>query len=389
MQSLKLLSRDELIVAFGELVVRNNELATHTNQQAVIIGQLQQENLLLRQQQAQQTTLVKQLQDQLDALNRRLSRNSKNSSMPPSTDDAIPGRTSPENSDTENANKQAPGKKKRGKQPGATGTNLKPVDKPDNQTSVYASHCVCGETLDPDADPTVGTKSYQQIDIPHIQATFTQYNLHSLKCRCGHVNEAPLPAGVTPAPIAYGPNIQAFCVYLMVAHALPVERTAILIGQICSQRPSDGFVHGLLRRFGTSLDEFERRIKQLIHNSHVAHFDETTLRCGKKGKKKPYVWSGSTNNYTVYHLGGRSITDLETFGFVKYKGIAVHDRYSLYDTAMPKVSGHQLCCAHLLRDLHDCAEVYPTAQWPTQVAESISSLIHATNELRDTQIRVF
>jgi transposase len=380
-RSPELLSRDEL----SELIAERDELI---DQQAKIIVKLQQENVFLRQELTQQTTLITQLQEQLEKLNRRFSRNSKNSSMPPSSDDVLPGRSSSEEgeqSEPASGIKDEDVKpKKRGKQPGVKGTTLKPVDNPDKQESVYASHCVCGEALDPRINRVEQTQSFQQIDIPPVRAIVTQYNLHSLRCYCGHVNEAQLPAGVSPAPIAYGPNIQALSVYLMVAHAVPVERTASLIEQICSQRPSDGFVHGLLRRFGGSLDEFEASIKQLLHNSHVAHFDETTLRCGKKGKKL-YVWGASNNDYTVYHLGRRARTDLEAFGFGQYPGIAVHDRYGLYDTALPKASGHQLCCAHLLRDLRDCAEVYPTAQWPARISLSMSSLIHATNELRDKQ----
>ncbi len=45
-------------------------------------------------------------------------------------------------------------------------------------------------------------------------------------------------------------------------------------------------------------------------------------------------------------------------------GVIVHDRYQNYDSAELGVHTHQLCCAHLLRDLADCAETYPDAAWP-------------------------
>jgi transposase len=44
---------------------------------------------------------------------------------------------------------------------------------------------------------------------------------------------------------------------------------------------------------------------------------------------------------------------------------------------------HQLCCAHILRDLADCAEAYPDAIWPGQAADALRALIHAANEARD------
>ncbi|MDZ5490979.1 transposase [Micromonospora sp. 4G53] len=43
-------------------------------------------------------------------------------------------------------------------------------------------------------------------------------------------------------------------------------------------------------------------------------------------------------------------------------GIAVHDAWAPYDTYTP--AGHQLCCAHLLRELTAAAELAPRAVWP-------------------------
>ncbi|HWO67228.1 MAG TPA: hypothetical protein VNO31_45080, partial [Umezawaea sp.] len=35
---------------------------------------------------------------------------------------------------------------------------------------------------------------------------------------------------------------------------------------------------------------------------------------------------------------------------------------------------HQLCTAHLLRDLADAAQVYPDAIWPVQIAAALRAL---------------
>ena len=60
--------------------------------------------------------------------------------------------------------------------------------------------------------------------------------------------------------------------------------------------------------------------------------------------------------------------------------VVVHDRYQNYD-AFPVA--HQLCTAHLLRDLEDAAETYPGAVWPGQIAGSLRALIHAANLARE------
>ncbi len=44
---------------------------------------------------------------------------------------------------------------------------------------------------------------------------------------------------------------------------------------------------------------------------------------------------------------------------------------------------HQLCCAHILRDLADCAETYADAIWPVQAADALRALIHTANEARE------
>ena len=50
-----------------------------------------------------------------------------------------------------------------------------------------------------------------------------------------------------------------------------------------------------------------------------------------------------------------------------FTGVAVHDRYSVYDNrAFAGVGGHQICCAHILRDLQDAAEVYPASTGPSR-----------------------
>ena len=59
----------------------------------------------------------------------------------------------------------------------------------------------------------------------------------------------------------------------------------------------------------------------------------------------------------------------------------VHDRYVNYDH-FTGVS-HQLCTAHLLRDVEDAAQSYPDAIWPGQIAEALRGLIHAANLARD------
>lgn len=46
--------------------------------------------------------------------------------------------------------------------------------------------------------------------------------------------------------VGYGPNLQAFAVYLMVVHFLPAHRVVALLESLTGTAPSVGFVHGML-----------------------------------------------------------------------------------------------------------------------------------------------
>ena len=64
------------------------------------------------------------------------------------------------------------------------------------------------------------------------------------RAACGRVHAAAPPAGAGEAgTVTYGPNLQAWCVFLLVMHHVPVERCAEIIDALTGTRPSDGFVH--------------------------------------------------------------------------------------------------------------------------------------------------
>jgi hypothetical protein len=130
--------------------------------------------------------------------------------MPPSRDDD-PGRTPPM------AKKRRGGSKRpKGKQPGAPGANLAWVDRPDDQRDRFPQgRCACGHDLADALDLGV-VDCYQQHEIPQVSVTITQYDQHAVRCGCGAVHTATRPDGARPGPVGYGPNLQAFAVYLMV-----------------------------------------------------------------------------------------------------------------------------------------------------------------------------
>jgi transposase len=314
-----------------------------------------------------------------------LSRNSGNSSMPPSRDDD-PGRTPPPAARTRRDGPTRP----KGKQSGAPGAHLAWVDRPDDQQDRFPQgRCECGHDLAEATDLGVVDR-YQQHEIPQASVTITQYDQHAVRCGCGAVHTATRPEGARPGPVGYGPNLQAFAVYLMVVQFIPVGRCVELLESLTGATPSAGFVHGMLTRTAGLLAEVDKRIRALITMAHAVCADETPLRVGPKkpkpGRKKAekYLLVACTELYTHYLLGDRDLDTFKAFVLADLTGsVLVHDRYQLYDSAELGELTHQLCCQHLCRDLDGAGEVYPDALWPAQIAEALRALMHQANLARE------
>jgi hypothetical protein len=319
-----------------------------------------------------------ELRERVAQLERALSRNSGNSSMPPSGDDQ-PGRTPPRKQ-RRAAEREA---RKRGKQPGAPGSAMNWAV-PDLVRDHFPSGaCGCGVDLSAAQDLGVA-RSFQQLEIPEPSAQRIQHDLHAARCGCGREHVAARPPGVPDAAVSIGPNLRALAVYLVVFQHVPVERCRQLIADVTGAAVSAGFIHSCLRTAAKLAGDVIKLIRTLITAAHVAGFDETTLRAGAAGNKK-YVLGAFTGQYSLLFLGRRTLKSFRDFGILPdFAGVAVTDRYKNYFHAgWEKLAGHQACCAHLLRDLQDAAETYPSAYWPGQAQESLRKLITGWHQACD------
>ncbi len=340
------------------------------------VGRLREANERLRMLLEGKDARIAELEERIARLERLISRNSGNSSMPPSADD-LPGKKPPE------PKPRRGGGRRPGKQRGAPGAHLAWNDEPDKTADVFPEgSCGCGADLAGAAD--LGVRySHQVTDLPEARAQTTQYDRHEVECPCGrrHVADAPPQAGA-PGTVTYGLNFQAWCVFLMVMHHVPVERCAGILESMSGTRPSDGWVHALLDRAAKAVAAANKTIRALILLARVVCGDETPLRVGPGPKtRKKYLQVACTNLLTYYFLGDRDLASFKGFIYSDLHGtVVVHDRYVNYD-AFGGIS-HQLCCQHLLRDLEDAAQAYPDAIWPGQVADALRALIHAANVAR-------
>ncbi|MGH3163159.1 MAG: IS66 family transposase [Streptosporangiaceae bacterium] len=338
------------------------------------IGELEDLAGELRDAVGAQADQIATLREQVARLERALSRNSGNSSMPPSGDDA-PGRPKPEKKP-----RPAGGKRNRGKQPGAPGAAMS-WENPDKTFDHFASGvCACGLDLAAAQDLGVAA-SAQQLEIPEPRALRYQHDMHLSRCACGREHVAARPAGVPDTAVSMGPHLRALVVYLLVFQHLPAERCRLLLADVAGAQVSDGFIHSCLRKAADALAGVIKLIKTLITAAAVAGFDETTLRAGKAGTKK-YVLGAFTEKYTLLFLGERTLKSFRKFGILPgFAGTTVTDRYVNYwHAGWKNITGHQACLAHLIRDFTDAAETYPGQHWAAQARRALSALIKAWHD---------
>ncbi len=189
--------------------------------------------------------------------------------------------------------RERPYREHSGKQPGSAGAFLAWNDRPDETVDVFPEGaCSCGKDLAGAAD--VGVRySHQVTDLPEARAVTTQYDRHEVECACGrvHVADAPPEAAGAPGTVTYGLNFQAWCVFLLVMHHVPVERCADLIESMAGTRPSDGWVHTLLDRAARAVAAANKAIRALILLARVVCGDETPVSCQNSCNVSELVFS--------------------------------------------------------------------------------------------------
>ena len=331
------MSRDELIVVVARQAER---LAAQDRQIAEMAGQL-----------AELMEANEALADKLARLEHLLSRNSGNSSSPPSRDDD-PGKPAPPEKQAWPGRAGAvAGQAARGAGV-ASGVDRRPARAP---RPVPAGPLRLRRTIWPTRADLGVVDRYQQHEIPQVAVRITQYDQHQVACGCGRRHTAARPDGARPGPVGYGPNLAAFAVYLMVVHFVPAHRVRRAAGVADRDRPSVGFVHGMLARTAGLLGEVHDRIRTLITLAYAVCCDETPLRVGAahprgRARRRPSGtcwWPAPSSTPTTCSATApwtRSRPSCSPSA-PQRGSVVVHDRYQNYDSAELAGLVHQLCCA--------------------------------------------
>lgn len=289
---------------------------------------------------------INHLEARVEALENQLSKNSRNSSKPPSGD-GFGKRTK---------SLRAPSERPSGGQPGHPGTTLEWRDAPDAIEIHPVGQCAgCGASLV--AVAVADWEARQVHDVPLLQVNVTEHQCEVKCCPdCGVLNRGQFPPEVMDA-VQYGANLQGLMVYLMELQLIPSARVCEMLSEVFGVLVSEGTLYNVRSRCFEALAPAEQEIKAAILQSGVIHLDETGFRVLNKLWWLHVACTDSLTFYFVHTHRGQIAMD--AMGILpKFTGIGVHDglkSYALYAIV------HGLCNAHHLRELIFIVERYEQA----------------------------
>jgi len=323
-----------------------------------IILTLQEQIQQLQETVVQQAAEVQSLRDQV-------TKNSRNSGKPPSSD----GLRKPRNLRQES-----------GRQPGGQkdhpGHTLKMVEQPDHvklHAVTTCDHC----STDLTSIEPYEYERRQVFDIPPMRLETTEHRAEIKVCPgCGQQVKGHFPATVN-YPVQYGSRLKAQASYLNIYQLIPLARTCELLEDFYGHRPSEAFVLAANNAIVHQIEPSLAIIKQQLINAEVVHFDESGLRV--EGQLH-WLHVASTKALTYYGVHGkRGQEGMRAMGILPFfEGRAVHDHWQSY--FIFEQCQHALCNAHHLRELQFILEQYQQswAQHMRQLLLDIKAAVETT-----------
>jgi transposase len=268
--------------------------------------------------------------------------------------------------------------KKPGGQPGHPGATLTMSDTPDEIIDHHPLQCgQCGEDLH-----HVESKCFtsrQEFDIPPVSPLCTEHRSHIKICPLCSFHSRGLFPDNLQAPVQYGARVEAMAGYLSVYQSLPYRRIKHLFRDFFRLHLSEGVLDTFLERLSLKSAPVYEDIGKRIRQSEVVGSDETG--CRVNGKKHWFhVWQTRLLTFIVSHTsrGHKVIEEYFPGGFI-------HSFYvSDCRASQLKViaRAHQLCMAHLLRELSNFAENLKS-QWSIRMKGLFMSAIELKNKMTE------
>lgn len=304
---------------------------------------------------AAQAAMIDRLMEEIAIL--KAKKNSSNSSMNPSSDIAKPA----------NVNLREKTGRKPGGQPGRKpGNQPKMSDNPDEKVGHRPVVCMnCGKSLEGIEGSVVARR--QEFEVPRIETVVREHQQLAVACTCGCNNLGVFPAEVR-STVQFGKSFEALTAFLCTRHYIPVKRVQEIYKDMLGVSVSTGAIGRLMRRMAKRCGLAYEGIKGEVMKAIYVGADETGAKVnGEKGWF--WVWQTETSTYIVFASSrGFEVVEREfPDGFPE--AFLGHD--SLAAQFKTAAKAHQMCMAHVLRELKWNIEAYK-CEWSEQMSEAIN-----------------
>jgi transposase len=296
---------------------------------------------LMSQLQAQ----VRQLQEEVRELRRRLNTNSSNSSLPPSANP--PSAPKPTG--------KPPTGRKPGGQPGHPGhyrTRLPPERVKEIVPYVPAACERCQGPLPHEASGSEPEPTWHQVvELPKDLAVVTEYQGHARTCpSCGHTTWGKIPPEVLAH--GYGPKLTGTLAYLS-GSCHDSKRTVQEVAQTLLGVPlSLGSVVRCEQEVSAALKAPYAEAEQAVREAPAKNADETGWSLGGD---LCWLWLAATSGVAYFKIHARRSQEaLRALLGTTIQGVVTSDRWGVY--GIVELLRRQVCWAHLKRDFQKWLE---------------------------------
>jgi transposase len=288
---------------------------------------------------------IAELEAEVRDLRGQLTRNSSNSSTPPSADP--PGAPKPV--------VKRPTGRQPGGQPGHPGHHRQrlPAERVNHVIRYVPTPCRrCHNPLPDEPAPHDPEPQWHRVaELPEIAAVVTEHQGHSRTCpECGLLNCAAIPPAVRAQVI--GPRLAAVMSYFSGRHHKGKRGVQEIVETVFQVPVSLGTVAALEQEMSAALAPAHTEAGQAVREAPVKNVDETGW---KQAGQKRWLWGAATATVAFFVIHARRNWEgLYALLGAPIQGIVGSDRWSVYNqVALPL---RQLCWAHLKRDFQKCVD---------------------------------
>lgn len=263
-----------------------------------------------------------------------------------------------------------------GGQKGHEGSTIEMNPEPDfieeHQAPLFCE--CCGMPLDDVNSECCGT--YQVIDLPKYRPITIAHLVFGRKCKCGHVTKAEKPKECGKY-VTYGPNIRALVSFLSEGQSVPYKRLCEILEDVFGVHISQGSIKNILDKQAEKSKPAYKEIKERIMQEKVLGSDGSGMFVNGEHhwayaiQSKRYTYAFQDKSRSKHAIRKHFPNDFPNT-------ILTTDRLATY--FQMDVAGHQICLAHLLRNLQYLTELDTEQTWSRRV----TALLQASIKKRKT-----